>query len=420
MHTVIVDGDVSYPPTSGKRLRTLNLMCRMARRHRLTYIARSDGGPSARAASEYLIDHGIEPILVTAPLAEKKGPLFFGRLAANLCSDLPYSIASHRSVAMRRAVEEYAARHEVDLWQFEWLPYKENLRQRGARKLVVAHNVEALLWKRYYENASGAAQRFFLRRQWQRMLRYERRHYPLVDWVVAVSDQDGEILHRDFGAAQVGVVENGIDRHFYEALDGTHRPDQILFLGALDWRPNLDGLDVLVSDIFPRVRAEVPSATLCIVGRNPPDCLVKKVQACAGVTLHADVPDVRPFLGEAGMMVVPLRIGGGSRLKILESLAAGLPVVSTSVGAEGLCLTGGQHFVQADTPAELAEALVSAIRYPDPLRAMAKRGRAVVLDRYDWDCLANKLDKIWQNCARPEPVAAEPNSTEPAYCAAQL
>jgi hypothetical protein len=124
MHAAIVDGDVSYPPSSGKRLRTLNLMLRLARQHRLTYIARIQGDPrECREAVVFLADHAIEPILVADPLPRKKGAGFYARLACNLFSPLPYSAATHRSRRMAQVVRAYAARHAVDLWQFEWTPY---------------------------------------------------------------------------------------------------------------------------------------------------------------------------------------------------------------------------------------------------------------------------------------------------------
>src|SRR5438477_13190716 len=137
MHAVIVDADVSYPATSGKRLRTLHLMLRLAKRHRVTYIGRCDAAqPQAAEARQYLGDHGIEALFVDHPLPAKKGLTFYGRLAANLLSPLPYSVASHRSLPMRRTVEEYAAAHRVDVWQFEWLAYLDALtRPANARRV---------------------------------------------------------------------------------------------------------------------------------------------------------------------------------------------------------------------------------------------------------------------------------------------
>src|SRR5688572_2760252 len=147
MRVVIVDGDVSYPATSGKRLRTLNLMLRLADRHAITYVGRcARGSIEDVQAPAFLRDHGIEPVLVHDPIAKKSGPLFYVRLARNLLSALPYSVASHQSAAMTRVLSELAEKHEVDLWQFEWMSYLRMLDPHIAGpRLVIAHNVETLI-----------------------------------------------------------------------------------------------------------------------------------------------------------------------------------------------------------------------------------------------------------------------------------
>ncbi len=132
MNAVIVDGDAAYPPSNGKRLRTLNLMLRLARRHRITYIARCGGGPDeAKRAATFLGEQGIETVLVDHPVPRKKGLSFYGRLAANAFSPLPYSVASHDSPRLRQAVQEHEDRRSVDVWQFEWTPYLGMLRRPG-------------------------------------------------------------------------------------------------------------------------------------------------------------------------------------------------------------------------------------------------------------------------------------------------
>jgi polysaccharide biosynthesis protein PslH len=397
MHAVIVDGDVSYPPTSGKRLRTLNLMQRMAARHEVTYIARCQTPDAAnRQASDFFRDHRIEPIFVDQPLPKKKGLPFYARLAANAISPWPYSVSSHQSAAMRQTVNAYAADHDVDLWQFEWSGYLPSLNiTTRVPKLLIAHNVDTLIWRRYHENARGFAKRLFLKRQARKFERFEHWAFSHADRVVAVSSEDAALICDQFHQPNVDVVENGIDRAFFAFADARRDPHRILFLGALDWRPNQDAVQLLLDKIFPEVLAQEPHAKLVIVGRDPGTSLVSRVAQMPQVELHANVPDVRPYLASCGVMTVPLRIGGGSRLKILEALACGLPVVSSRVGAEGLNLTPGTHYTLAEE-SSMAAALVQGIRQPEPLREVAAAGRALVLETYDWDTLANKLEAVWE------------------------
>ncbi len=376
---------------------------RLARRHRITYVCRrnADAGEAGEAAA-YFADNGVTPVVVDDPVPRRSGPLFYARLAANLLSPLPYSVASHRSPPLEAALRELAAREKVDLWHCEWTPYAAALRGLGdAPRLVMAHNVESIIWQRYHETETNPLKRWYVGRQWRKYQRFERSVLGEMEQTVAVSDLDADRLRRDFGARRVDVTENGVDTEYFRPRDPAARAHtgRLIFLGSLDWRPNLDGVARLLEGVFPAVRAVEPRATLVLVGRNPPDWLRRRAAATAGVELHADVPDVRPYLHDAEMTVVPLRVGGGSRLKILESLAAGVPVVSTRVGAEGLHLEPGRHLTVVEGVEDLAAALRVALRAPEAMREQARHGREQVLRRYDWGVLADQLERIWLDCA---------------------
>jgi glycosyltransferase involved in cell wall biosynthesis len=401
MHVVIIDGDVSYPATSGKRLRTLNLMLQVAKRHRITYVGRCAGdSEEARAAPAFLRAHNIEPILVPHPVPHKRGATFYLRLFSSLFSTRPYSVTSHHSEPMRRVVAELARKGRVDIWQLEWAPYMATIDPSlPGPRVVIAQNVDTLIWQRYYENEPNFVKRAFIKTQWQKFQRFESEAFRQATRVVAVSEEDAQLIREHFGQPHVDVVDNGIDRAFFEGVKGQRDPARILFLGALDWRPNIDAVGLLLDKIFPRVRAQEPSAKLLIVGRHPSAALVERMRQTPGAELHADVADVRPYLGASGVMAVPLRIGGGSRLKILEALACALPVVSSRVGAEGLMLKPNEDYVQAEEEA-MADALIHAIRNPGMMQALADHGRRLVLDTYDWSVLAKKLEASWEKaCA---------------------
>jgi glycosyltransferase involved in cell wall biosynthesis len=408
LHVAIVDEELPYPLNSGKRIRTFQLVSRLARRHRITYLCHRNADRQEAAQAEPIFrDHGIQTVVVERPPLPKSGPGFYARLAANLLSPFPYSVASHTSAPLRRAIRSFAARQKVDLWQAEWTPYAASLQIPGdVRRVIMAHNVESQIWRRYHENETNPLKRWYIGIQMQKYERFERRVFQQVERIVAVSIEDKALIRDGFGAGHVEVVENGVDTSYFRPVTTKRIPSLILFLGSLDWRPNLDAVEQLLSVIFPAVRAEDPSARLSLVGRNPPAFLRQRVAETPAVELHADVPDVRPFLAQAAIMVVPLRIGGGSRLKILEAMAGGTPVISTRVGAEGLGVRDGKHLVVVETCEEMAGAILDHERDVVAIARMTGQARQLVEDRYDWDILADHLNAIWSDAVSHAPREA--------------
>jgi glycosyltransferase involved in cell wall biosynthesis len=407
LNVAVLDEELPFPLTSGKRIRTFNLLSRLARRHRVTVLChKNPHRDEARAAEGAFSELGVETVVVDRAVPPKSGPGFYARLAGNLLSGLPFSVATHASPALAGAVRAHAAERAVDVWHCEWTPYAQVLRDAlddrlaEARWSVMAHNVESLIWQRYTEAAENPVIRWYIRRQFRKFERFERWAFNAATTAIAVSHRDAAAMRRNFGATRVSVVENGVDLHHFKPQRDVERdPARMLFLGSLDWRPNQDAALHLLDELLPNVRAAVPRATAVLVGRRPPHWLRTKVGATPGAELYADVPDVRPFLARCGFLVVPLRIGGGSRLKILEALAAGTPVVSTRVGAEGLELTPDRDLVIADTREEMVTAVTAAIRRPEELADTAESGQQQVLARYSWDPLAERLHDIWNSVA---------------------
>jgi glycosyltransferase involved in cell wall biosynthesis len=401
LHVVLVDEELPYPATSGKRIRTLNLTLRLARSHRLTYVChRNADAEEARLAAEYFRSQGITPLVVDRAVPPRRGLRFYARLAANLFSPLPYSVATHTSPALVSALRDLEQRERVDLWHCEWTPYAQALRwPTKAPRLVMAHNVESIIWQRYRDNERNFLKRWFLGEQYRKFANFERAALAEMEQVVAVSEVDAARLRDDFGLRRVEVVENGVDTGWFQPGPVPRDPARLLFLGSLDWRPNLDGVERFLAEVHPTLRANRPDVQVDIVGRNPPAWLRRLAVTTPGVALHADVPDVRPFLATASLLVVPLRIGGGSRLKILEALACATPVVSTRIGAEGLMLTPGEHFEQSEAIGDLAPVILRLLAQPERAAAQAAAGLARVRQRYDWDHLAEQLAGVWRECA---------------------
>ena len=402
MKIVVVNEGLGYPPKGGNWLRTLNLMLPLARRHEITYVCRGSKEDDAeQIARSFYADSGIQIRICGEPPAEKKGPAFYARVAANMASRLPYSIASHRSNAVREEIRRLAASNQVDLFQFEALGYADALVGTGARTIVMAHNVESLIWERLHQTEQHPVKRWFIGHQLRKYERYERSVMQRATRVVAVSHEDAALLKERFGVRHPDVVDNGVDVKYFKSSSIARNPDpkRVLFLGSLDWRPNLDAIDVMLTQVMPRLLAMEPEARLSVVGRNPTPALVRRLRREPNVELHADVEDVRPYLARSAVMAVPLRIGGGSRLKILEAIASGVPVVSTRIGCEGLLFESGRDLRCGETGDEIAKALVETIRNPARASEMVRHGQALIEAHYDWSRLADRLEQIWFDLA---------------------
>jgi glycosyltransferase involved in cell wall biosynthesis len=259
----------------------------------------------------------------------------------------------------------------------------------------MAHNIESQILYRRARCSRTILERVFFGLQARKMESFEREVLRQADWVTLVTELDAEQV-RAWGVQKTSLVENGADVDQFVPLEGKCDSDEVLFLAALDWYPNLDALDYLLKDILPLIQQASPSARLRIVGRRPPAGLKERIARCPGVEFVGEVADVRPFLTRAAVVAVPLRIGGGSRIKILEALAMGKAVVSTSIGAEGLAVKDGVHLLLADAPADFAARTVTLLKSPEERLRLGENGRRLVVDRYSWDRIAELLDSAWR------------------------
>lgn len=239
--------------------------------------------------------------------------------------------------------------------------------------------------------ASGPAPMWLkraLRRESQRLARKEQWAADRYARVVVCSDTDAQLLSN--GPRPAWVIPNGVDDSLLSRVDTHAIPNRLLFVGTMNYPPNEDAALYFVDHILPLVMARIPETTLAIVGLNP-SARIRALHDGRRIFVHANVPDVAPFVRESTLSVVPLRVGGGTRLKILESLALGTPVLSTGVGAEGLNLVPGQHLLLADNPAQFAAEAVRLLREPGLRHDLIEAGRARVVERYLWTAIRREV-----------------------------
>ncbi len=403
MNILWLNAGLLLPLDKGGKLRTWHVMRHLASRHDITYLSFSDPAQTAddREGMRAVCAH-LRTIPRTDPAKGTAG--FYLDAARHVIDRVPYAVAKYRSAAFKNTLRQLLDERRFDAIVCDFLPPVVNLPERlPCPSILFTHNVEAEIWRRHAENARGSLARTLLAQQWRRMLRFEREALARFDLVLAVSEADGQTFERLYpGAlkAPAHVVQTGVDTTYFAPEPGpaastpasnAPRRAHLVFTGSMDWLPNEDGMLYFVREILPRIRQAEPEATLSIIGRAPTPA-VKRLADEAGIEVTGRVDDVRPHIAAGAVYIVPLRIGGGTRLKIFEAMAMGKAVVSTTVGAEGLPVTSGRDVVIADEPAHFAQAVVDMIRDIAARRRIEREARRLVMERYDWSAVAQDFE----------------------------
>jgi len=403
VHLLWVKTELLHPIDKGGRIRTYNMLRALKRRHRVTYLT-LDNGTAAPDAAESALEYCHELIRVPFDEARRRSPRFWFELLANVASPLPYAIAKYRSDRLRNEILGAVRARGIDVVVCDFLAPSQNVPDGlPCPTVLFQHNVEAAIWRRHADVRVNPLARAYFREQWRRMERFERRECRRFSRVVAVSRADAETIERDYGVTGVSDVPTGVDVEYFRSA-GRAEPEahNLVFTGSMDWLPNEDGIVWFVDEVLPRIHAQVPDVTLTVVGRNPP----QRIQALAArdkrLRVTGSVPDVRPFMERAAVFVVPLRVGGGTRLKIFEALAMERPLVSTTIGAEGLPLQHGVHALIADGADRFADAVVRLLSDRQLAATLARDGAAYVRSRFGWDHAAEEFIDLISTPRTPE------------------
>ena len=406
MRILWLNSGLLLPLDKGGRLRTWHLLEHLAATNEITYLSFAE--PTATPQ-----DHeGMRAVcsrLDTIPRADpaKGTPRFYMDAARYIVHSRPYAVAKYRSTEYRQRLASLLATGRYDVLVADFLPPVVNLPGLVPCPAVLfTHNVEAEIWRRHAEMAGNRITRALLHAQWRRMLRFERDALSRFDLVLAVSDADGQTFERLYPGAlrtPVHVVRTGVDTTYFTPRPPDARPAHLVFTGSMDWLPNEDAMLHFAGEILPRIRRAHPDVTLSIVGRSPTPAVLRLAQQ-PGIEVTGRVDDVRPHVAAAAVYVVPLRIGGGTRLKIFEAMAMGKAVVSTTVGAEGLPLTPGRVVALAERADACAAGVSELLRDQERRGRMETAARRIVVERYDWSAVARDLEEALQHARGPLPA----------------
>lgn len=273
--------------------------------------------------------------------------------------------------------------------------------------VMFTHNVEAEIFRRHRDVATNPVRKAIWANQYEKMRRFESESFAHFNVVVAVADRDRQQFIEDYGVADPHVIPTGVDLDFF-AFHPPERSTEIVFCGSMDWMANQTGINFFMQDIWPSIAREEPAARMTVIGRSPPEQMVKTAKAQnLNWRFTGFVDDVRPFMQGAAVSVIPLTVGGGTRLKAYEAMSAGNPIVSTSIGIEGLPVEHDKHYLRADDPESFAAAVVALIRDSERRRELAIAARAYVEENFSFTVAARSFE---QACRRAESVKGKRNA----------
>lgn len=382
-----------WPVNTGGRLRSYHLIQELSRKHQISVITTYDPQESADRLEQHL--PYCKRIITIAHTSTKRNSVrFLLVLLRSWLTRFPVDLYKSRLPVVGREVSRTLASGEFDLCVADFLFAVPNVPMEGPTPVVFfSHNVEYMIWRRLGQNDNNFLRKAVLAVEWRKMRRYESRACDKAGLTIAVSEQDRQLLGQDAAIDNIRAIPTGVDLDYFKASgDINQHASGLVFTGSMDWQPNEDAMLYFIQTILPLVRQENPQVTLTIVGRNPRPKVLESA-ARAGVEVTGTVADVRPYIERAAVYIVPLRIGGGTRLKIFEALAMGKAVVSTTIGAEGLPLAEGVHIRRADDPDEFAKQVITLLGDPARRQAMGRAGRELMEQQFGWRTVAHEFER---------------------------
>jgi glycosyltransferase involved in cell wall biosynthesis len=404
MKTLWVNSNFMHPTTKGGQIRTLEMLRHLHRWHEIHYVAIANPAQPEGPARAHEYSHKSYPFPYRVP--SKASPAFYAELVRGVFSATPVAVERFHPPGMRAFLEDLIRKEHFDCAVVDHLAptsYFPDL----PHAIFFQHNVETVIWRRHVEHAADPLRRAYFKLQADRMYRYERRVSRASGHIVAVSPTDADEMRRLFDVTRVTEIPTGVDIEYFQRGAGASACQPVptadlVFVGSMDWLPNVDGVLYFVREILPLIRQVRPETTLAIVGRTPP-LKIAQLAADPRIQVTGTVPDIRPYLWSSAVAIVPLRIGGGTRLKIYEAMAAQIPVVSTTIGAEGLSVNPPQDIRLADTPAHFAAQCLELLTTPELRTRLSQAAAAMVTSHFSWEQVARAFEKIMQSGPRLTP-----------------
>jgi sugar transferase (PEP-CTERM/EpsH1 system associated) len=402
MRILVMTPSVPYPPMWGFNIRVFNILRRLSARNRVSLLCYQGAEPDTQALQTLgeICEHIFTVPDVERSIAERR--LLQARAVLSPGS---FHLRRYVSAPMQARLTQVLAEDRYDLVQVE-SSAMAGFDFGNTPVILDEHNLEYELLRRSNAVESSRIRRAFAANECRKVEREEMATWQNVRGCVLTSEREQAIVNRASPDVPTAVVPNGVSLDYFQPAASPITPGSMVFTGLMTYRPNADGVSFFIRRILPAIRAARGDAAFTAVGWGLPDDI--RPLLGDGISHTGRVEDIRPYLAQAAVVVVPLRIGSGTRLKVLEALAMAKPVVSTSVGCEGLDVTHGEHLLIADDPATFAASVLRLLEDPDEAASLGRRGRALVESRYGWEQSVAELERFHQSLFDRGPDLAQP------------
>ena len=390
MNLLFITKELPFPINNGHRVRSSHILSGLAKAHKVHMICFGDQNEKDRIASvqRLCVSLTLIPDQQSATLLRK-----YAIAMVSLFSPLPFSIRLRRSNGMKEKITELIASKNIDVIVCDGIHMAWHMTSTKVRKILSEHNVESTIIQRYYRIEQNIFKKMYAYLEWLKMHAFEKKMWKLFDMVFACSHVDKKEVEARVNHPKVAVVANGVDIQFYSPKDMDLKEKSLIYTGLMNWRPNEDAVLYFLKEIYPLIKSEVPQATFWVVGNNPTEEVKKFAEHDGSLAVTGYVDDVRQYVLQSEIFIVPLRIGSGTRLKILEAMAMAKCIVSTSIGCEGIEVTPGENIIIADTPDQFAQRIIELLQNRNQCRSIGLAARRLVQEKYTWEIIIAQLNQ---------------------------
>lgn len=399
MNILMILHFVPYPPHGGSLQRSFNLLREISRNNTVHLLALNQKAllsedekliKSIDALKEYCAT--VKVFKIPSDSSKIK---WYSLLLLNLFSLTPFTTWWFRSRKLADEIKMQIRTNRFDLIHFDTIDLAQYARlTSNIPKVLNHHNVESELITRRGKSERNPLIKLYLLLQGWKLRRYERKQIPLFGMNLAVSADDKRMFDSFVSNARIEIVPNGTDVEYFTPKNEFVRKE-LVFAGGMNWYPNRDSMIYFCDEIYPLIRQKIPEVAMNIIGRSPPQKILNSAKKDESIRVHGYVDDVRDYLARAAVYVVPIRVGGGTRLKILDAFACGKAVVSTSVGCEGIDVTPGEDILTGDTPSAFADQVIRLLDDDTLRRKLEINARKLVEAKYSWRIIGHTLNEAF-------------------------